>query len=63
MQPKDVILISMYIGALGGYAVGKFDLDVKALEAVRRSRIRIATENANILADTLEKRKLGIASS
>jgi len=60
MQPKDIALIAMYVGALGGYAVGKLDLDVKVMEAVKRQQIRVATQNANILVDTLEKRKLGI---
>jgi hypothetical protein len=60
MQPRDIIVGSIYLGVLTGYAVGKFDLDVRVMDMIRRQRVRIAIENAEILADTLEKRKLGI---
>ena len=47
-------------GVLQRYFAGKTDLDIKVKNMIRREQERVAVRNAEILADTLENRKLGI---
>jgi hypothetical protein len=60
IEPLDLLAASLLLAAGAGFVAGKTDLDIKIRAAIRNQRLAIAQDNANILVDTLEKRKLGI---
>ena len=56
IRPVDVILTAMVLGAIGGYAAAKKNLDVRLIQALERSADRRAFRNANIMLDQAEMR-------
>jgi hypothetical protein len=55
-----VILAAMVWGAGAGYVVAKTGIDVQLRNALIANRRSIVADNAHIMADVFESRKVGI---